>query len=542
MFADDTAMVVEDFRRDLSRMYEIFKELAAAAHLQLNYNKCVFIPLFDYDKHKVQADLRGMADPLGDMSIGKKGKYLGFSIGPGKGDSSWQGALDKATKRVSEWDWAPLGFFFATQVWNTFVASLFGFVAQLERPPPGIKNKLAELLLRAGHGPPNWCSDDDLTHLRRGFGFHGEFKDVITMAQAAMFRTTAMEDSNNGGLRCQERATQLKEEYRKTKHFIRSREWGHWYERAFVTQLAEHQSKLRETKGITQGSIERELSHEQDRPWTPTLAKLVKRSFQRQGTKHLADDTPFQAEARVRRNLRRFGLLDRREAARSLKRLRSLQLLVPPRVWAATFGALWNRWFTARRTQRIHSKCLLGCEWGDDSVEHYVDCPQVVQFAKHRLHLTCRFGTRRQYWLMAAGDDPDNSEPSWWARQSLLHYAVSRTTNAARIAGGLAAHEAQPALWQATLEGCKGSRLGAAINTAGRKHWQPTPTHDMATSSAQNQTSTATTIPLTIPTPPRPQGTAAAAPSTTTTIPTTVPAIPETATARFRRFFDLFML
>ena len=105
---------------------------------------------------------------------------------------------------------------------------------------------------------------------------------------------------------------------------------GHWYERAFVTQLAEHQSKLRETKGITQGSIERELSHEQARPWRPKLAKLVKRSFQRQVTKHLADDTPFQAEERVRWNLRRFGLLDRREAARSLKRLRSLQPLVPP--------------------------------------------------------------------------------------------------------------------------------------------------------------------------------------------------------------------
>ena len=65
MFADDTAMVVEDFRRDLPRIYEIFKELAAAAHLQLNYNMCVFIPLFEYDKRQVQADLRGAADPLG---------------------------------------------------------------------------------------------------------------------------------------------------------------------------------------------------------------------------------------------------------------------------------------------------------------------------------------------------------------------------------------------------------------------------------------------------------------------------------------------
>ena len=33
-----------------------------------------------------------------------------------------------------------------------------------------IKKQLAALLRRAGHGPGNWCSDDDLLHLRRGFG------------------------------------------------------------------------------------------------------------------------------------------------------------------------------------------------------------------------------------------------------------------------------------------------------------------------------------------------------------------------------------
>ena len=165
MFADDTAMVLRDFKRDLPHIHEIFKELAEAAHLQLNYGKCVFIPLFEYDRQQVQDDLQRMAEPMGDMSISSKGKYLGFTIGPSKGDSSWQGALDKATKRVGDWDWAPLGLFFASQVWNTFVASLFGFVAQLERPPVDIKTRLAELLSRAGHGPGSWCSDDDLLHL-----------------------------------------------------------------------------------------------------------------------------------------------------------------------------------------------------------------------------------------------------------------------------------------------------------------------------------------------------------------------------------------
>ena len=156
------------------------------------------------------------------------------------------------------------------------------------------------------------------------------------MAQAAMLRTAALEDSGNGGLRCQERATQLKEDYRRTVHFARSRETSSWYEKAMVTQLAELQSQLRQSKGITKGSIQRDISHEQPQPWTPQVARIVKRNFQRQATKLLGEGSDFQAEERVRWNLKRFGLLDRREAARSLKRLRGLQPHVPPRVWAAS--------------------------------------------------------------------------------------------------------------------------------------------------------------------------------------------------------------
>jgi hypothetical protein len=104
-----------------------------------------------------------------------------------------------------------------------------------------------------------------------------------------------------------------------------------------------------------------------------------------------------------------------------------------------------------------------------------LECPQVCQFAKNHLHLTGRFSARKQYWLMAAVDDPDTEEPSWWPRQALLHYAVLAMTNKARIAGSLARQETQRAFWQAALEGCKGSGLGAAINAAERKQWQQTP-------------------------------------------------------------------
>ena len=74
MFADDTAMVLRDFKRDLPPIHEIFKELAEAAHLQLNYGKCVFIPLFEYDMQQVRDDLQKAAEPMGNMNISSKGK------------------------------------------------------------------------------------------------------------------------------------------------------------------------------------------------------------------------------------------------------------------------------------------------------------------------------------------------------------------------------------------------------------------------------------------------------------------------------------
>ena len=52
------------------------------------------------------------------------GRYLGFEIGPEKGALNWTEPVQKAWDRISMWDWAQLGLFFATQVWNTMVLSL----------------------------------------------------------------------------------------------------------------------------------------------------------------------------------------------------------------------------------------------------------------------------------------------------------------------------------------------------------------------------------------------------------------------------------
>ena len=89
------------------------------------------------------------------------------------------------------------------------------------------------------------------------------------------------------------------------------------------------------------------------------------------------------------------------------------------------------------------------------------------EFAKEKLHLHRRFADPRHYFLMATKDDNESVKPGWWERMALLHYAVLRTTNTARLVGGIPGSEASRALWQAALEGAKGCGLLKCIRQAG---------------------------------------------------------------------------
>ena len=254
-----------------------------------------------------------------------------------------------------------LGLFFASQAWNVFVLSLLGFVAQLEGPPPDVDEHMKRLIRKAAYGPKDWCSVQDVTNLKVAFGFPGEFKDFATMGQAAMFRTLNFEDSREGGLHVRTRCDELQTAFRRTPHFVRSREWATWYERSHVVQMKELHSRLK-ANGIDRGNIEAALAKEAPRPWTVATCRQIRANFQKEVYNQVHRLQGYDPEERVRWQLRRFGQRDRRQAVRANKRLRHLAAAVPPRTWAAIHGAIWNRWATARRTKSHTSRCLFGCE------------------------------------------------------------------------------------------------------------------------------------------------------------------------------------
>ena len=80
------------------------------------------------------------------------------------------------------------------------------------------------------------------------------------------------------------------------------------------------------------------------------------------------------------------------QARRALANLQLLSTLAPPRVCAAVFGTLWNRWCTCRRYQQRHSarnRCVLGCGGAaEDSIEHYCRCPVTRQAMERKLNMS----------------------------------------------------------------------------------------------------------------------------------------------------------
>ncbi len=82
-----------------------------------------------------------------------------------------------------------------------------------------------------------------------------------------------------------------------------------------------------------------------------------------------------------------------------------------------------------------------------------------MDFVKRRLHILFRFSPPIHDWMLAAPEDQESRVEGWRPRLALLLFAVLRTTNLARIHGRLQGEQVDRALWQAAIEGAKGTSL-----------------------------------------------------------------------------------
>ena len=84
-FADDVAVVIQDWFSQGPILEQIFSEFAQISNLQLNIKKTLCIPLWIGGRDEVRQDIQCRIPRWAGIDITDKGTYLGFVLGP-----SWE--------------------------------------------------------------------------------------------------------------------------------------------------------------------------------------------------------------------------------------------------------------------------------------------------------------------------------------------------------------------------------------------------------------------------------------------------------------------
>ena len=241
-FADDTAAVVNDYIKTIPVLARLFEEYEQISGLALNIKKTVFIPLWP---HNSECGLRNLIRELcpawRNVKIASKAKYLGFVIGPGARDDSWEAPTTKYMKRISSWEDMQCGMLWNSMFYNIFAVTTLEFVAQLEDVPDSVLKVEEWALRRLAPGPGNWISPEDLENLDK-FGIGNGFRLLRHTHRAAKLRV--IKELGQSYIR------KIQDELTMEQCSFFSRPFGTWHNRAYVTRLWESELALRDV-GIT---------------------------------------------------------------------------------------------------------------------------------------------------------------------------------------------------------------------------------------------------------------------------------------------------
>ena len=161
-YADDTALVVRNFWEAAPILADIFKDFQQISGLRLNKGKSIVVPLSTTDLQEFANRKLDEVPAWGDMPVQSSCKYLGYMMGPGKGDQSWTGPYNKFLNRVNAWADLPLGLYWDIRTFNTFAITVLGYVASLEEPPAWVLQGIKDTVKKVAKGPNRWVSAEDL--------------------------------------------------------------------------------------------------------------------------------------------------------------------------------------------------------------------------------------------------------------------------------------------------------------------------------------------------------------------------------------------
>ena len=317
-------------------------------------------------------------------------------------------------------------------------------MGQLAELPEELYELESSALRKLTPGPGMWNIAADLWYLDRAFSFPAAFKSLRFVCWASKLRVALFESirpSNPWDV--SQKTAELWHVLLDCSRFRERTEWDAWYKSSYTLQL---QASLDAASalGINPKTFHDHLyrEHRQKGCARTEAASLAKGALQRSLHKALLNHPEHlpNFEHRVRHKLSIWklsipaGICERRFLANQAR----LAGLVPPRVHAACWRAAWNGWCIDYRFRNMEGRwwtkpCVLNCTAGaEDRIEHYCQCPHVIQFARHCLGIENQACSLARFLLVDSG-----MSAYALTLQALLVYAVYRTTNAARHSDSL---------------------------------------------------------------------------------------------------------
>jgi hypothetical protein len=386
-YADDIGLVAKDVFASAQLFVPAFEDFAAVSGLALNLGKTIFVPLGDDTLDSFRLEMTTRFPGWGAAGVRWWADYLGFTLGPQSQGRSWRKAMAQYTSRTDLWAQLGLGLHFTSIAYNVYIASLLGFLLQLEVLPEEWESVEAAALRRLVPGPARWILPADLHALRIHHGLPHDFADMQEVSFAARFRVAHREAAPVGGLAVAPNVRRLNSLCDESEFLARGGRWRWWYKHSYYHNLnaaVQYGSRI----GITIEAVEEDLGSAAPRPHTRAQTKRLQRGVQRAARTSLSLVRQVNPEPRLRSKLERWRLplFPRIRAMRAIRVLGRLRRLVPPRVLAAVLRTWYNGWCTKRRFQG-KGECLFGCTCGEDSIDHYMRCACLHAYGQSRLRL-----------------------------------------------------------------------------------------------------------------------------------------------------------
>ena len=190
-------------------------------------------------------------------------------------------------------------------------------------------------------------------------------------------------------LRADQLAQTTRAARRRTEELDIERRWSDWFNEG-PPQRMEAVVKDWKSQGHTKDTLIERALGQAPRPVEAKRWKKAARSIQATAAKILRRKQWLRAGPKtLRKKLGGWNadVLPGHRVQRSVEAMRRLPRKTPPRIKAAVLRSWLDGWCTKRRFGSRGSKCMFGCEHGEDALSHYTRCSKVWGFGCKHLHL-----------------------------------------------------------------------------------------------------------------------------------------------------------